>query len=83
MADDYATWHPAAEADWTDEDWQRRFDRLGEAGETYFQELRGKIARLRSAIIDMCTSLDEQGRVAPGALETARMLVYPHGEERR
>lgn len=80
MADDYATWRPQAEADWTDEEWRVKFERLGAAGEVYFAELRRDNERLRSALIDICTTLDDEGRVAPGALETARMLVYPLGD---
>jgi hypothetical protein len=82
MADDYAPWRPQAEADWDDEGYRVRFERLAAAGEQYFDEIRTENRRLRQALVAVCTTLDEQGRVAPGALETARLLVYPDGERR-
>lgn len=45
--------------------------------------LMDEIVRLRLALVDICTTLDDQGRVAPGALETARMLVWPDGDNRQ
>jgi hypothetical protein len=57
----------------------------GGSSDRPFSQQRVEPAReeqLRNALVELIRSCDEQWRVSPGALETARMLVYPDAERR-
>lgn len=75
MADDYTTWRPQAEAEWSEEEYRVKFERLGAAGDVYFQELRTEIARLVRQVVMWQTEVERERGRAMNILEDLKAAL--------